>query len=353
MPQWAGSSWYFLRYVSPHCDNAIVDKELMNEWLPVDMYVGGVEHAVLHLLYARFWTKFLYDIGVVSFEEPFTRLFNQGMVCRIAYKCPKENLWLSAEELKDDFGKDNVHCPNDGELLIKSMEKMSKSKSNGVSPDGLVESYGTDSVRLYELFSGDPLQDCEWKDDGIKGCYSFLTKTWSFVIEANEKCKLGQEATLQANKLLHSLIKKVTDRVEAFKFNTAISAFMEFINKARKIPEAFSKETIESYLILLSPFAPHICEELWHNCLGHKESIFLAKWPVYNSEFVKEDIVEIIVQINGKYKVKLTVAPFENQEDLVNFATNNESVRKLLEDKTIVKSIVVPNKIVNFVVKDD
>lgn len=347
MPQWAGSSWYFIRYVSPNCDTAIADKSDINKWLPVDMYVGGIEHAVLHLLYARFWTKVLYDQGIVHFNEPFTKLFNQGMICRAAYRCPVEKRWLPSEELEGVLGSDKPICPNDGAVLERTMEKMSKSKGNGVSPDDLVEKYGTDSVRLYELFAGDPTFDSEWNDDGIKGCYSFLQKTWHFVTESN----LVSEPSKKAMQLIHRLNKKIVDRLETFKFNTAISAFMEFINEAKNMENAFTKELIEHYLILLAPFAPHICEELWQNHLGNKSSIFLAKWPEYDEELTKLSEIEVVVQINGKVKGTFVTEAGSSKEKLQDAAKLVDKVSELLEGKEIVKTIVVPDKLVNFVIK--
>lgn len=347
MPQWAGSSWYFIRYVSPKCNDAIADKASIEKWLPVDMYVGGIEHAVLHLLYARFWTKVLYDQGAVGFKEPFTKLFNQGMICRSAYRCPIEKRWLHPEELGDAFGTDNLVCPNDGALLEKTMEKMSKSKGNGVSPDDLVLKYGTDSVRLYELFSGDPTFDSEWNDDGIKGCYSFLQKTWYFVTESN----YANKPSTKAIQLIHRLNKKIVDRLETFKFNTAISAFMEFINESKNMENDYSKDLIEHYLVLLSPFAPHICEELWKNHLGNSSSIFLTKWPEYDEELTKFSEVEIVVQINGKIKGTFVTEPDSDKAKLIDKAAQVDKIIELLEAKEIVKTIVVPNKLVNFVIK--
>lgn len=347
MPQWAGSSWYFIRYASPDYDKGVASPEAIKKWLPVDMYVGGIEHAVLHLLYARFWTKVLFDEGVLGFSEPFTKLFNQGMICRAAYKCPVEKRWLAPEELKADFGKQNLCCPVDGAPLERSLEKMSKSKGNGVSPDELVEKFGTDAVRMYELFAGDPTFDSEWNDDGIKGCYAFLQKAWYFVIDNNNVATHSKKA----EQLVHLLNKKIVERLESFKFNTAISAFMEFINEAKSLNDAFSKELIEHFLILLAPFAPHIAEELWQNHLGNKTSIFLAKWPEFNPELVKSDEIEIVVQFNGKVKATFIAQAGTPNGKLEETAKQLDKVLEQLEGKQIVKTIVVPNKIVNFVVK--
>ena len=347
MPQWAGSSWYFIRYASPCYDKGIASPEAIEKWLPVDMYVGGIEHAVLHLLYARFWTKVLYDQGAVDFSEPFKKLFNQGMICRAAYKCPVENKWFSADQLKEPKNGEPYTCPNDGAILEKTMEKMAKSKGNGVSPDSLVSRFGTDSVRLYELFAGDPTQDSEWNDDGIKGCYSFLQKTWQFVTGSS----LASTASLRARQLVHRLNKKIMERLESFKYNTAISAFMEFINEAKAMEGEFSKGLMEHYLTLIAPFAPHIAEELWQNGLGNETSIFIAKWPGYEESLVRIDQVDIVVQVNGKIKATFNAMCGEDGAKLQEEAMKLEKVTQALEGKQIMKAIIVPDRIVNFVVK--
>ncbi|MEW5801418.1 MAG: leucine--tRNA ligase [bacterium] len=347
MPQWAGSSWYFIRYASPRYDQAIARESDIKQWLPVDMYVGGIEHAVLHLLYARFWTKFLCDEGAVPFHEPFQQLFNQGMICRTAYRCSTCNRWIFEEQIKDDFGKDEVSCPICKSTLQKSMEKMSKSKGNGVNPDELVEKYGTDALRLYELFAGDPTADSEWNDEGIKGCYAFLKKAWQFMAAGNFEAR---EPSRKAEQLTHRLIKKVDERLNAFKLNTAVSAFMEFINEASSIRESFTRELAEQFLITLSPFAPHICEELWYHHLNHTESIFLASYPAYDEELARLEEIEIAVQVNGKLRGVFPAEPGAPREDLERAAKDLDRVRELIDGKQIRKVIVVPDKIVNIVV---
>ncbi|MDE6357587.1 MAG: leucine--tRNA ligase, partial [Eubacteriales bacterium] len=240
MPQWAGSSWYFLRYCDVNNNNELASKEALKKWMPVDMYVGGVEHAVLHLLYARFYTKFLKDIGVVDFDEPFLRLFNQGMI-------------------------------------TKDGAKMSKSKGNVVSPDDLVQKYGCDSLRMYELFVGPPEIDSEWDDSGIDGTFRYLNKVWKFVIEYKDKLI---EPTKELTKLRHKMIYEITNRLEALTMNTVISGFMEFTNKIvaeAKNVGGVDKETLETIVILLAPFTPHLSEELWQ-ILGHNESVFKNTW---------------------------------------------------------------------------
>lgn len=311
MPQWAGSSWYFLRYPDPKNDKALADPAILKEWLPVDMYVGGIEHAVLHLLYSRFYTKFLYDIKAVDFEEPFTRLFNQGMI-----------------------GRNGV--------------KMSKSKGNVVSPDELVENYGSDSLRMYELFVGPPELDAEWDDKGIDGVYRFLNKLWN-LISANIG-KSGRE-TKESLKLRHQLTYEITERLNAFRLNTVVSSFMEFTNKLNEYAkkEALDQKTMETLLILLSPFAPHIAEELWEQ-LGHKTSIFEESWPEYEAEHMKEEVLNIPIQINGKMRGMVEVAASASKEEVLEQA--RQAVAGRLTGVSLVKEIYVPGKIVNLVVKE-
>ncbi len=276
MPQWAGSSWYFLRYPDVNNDKELASKEALAKWLPVDMYVGGVEHAVLHLLYARFYTKFLKDIGVLDFDEPFLRLFNQGMI-------------------------------------TKDGAKMSKSKGNVVSPDELVSKYGCDSLRMYELFVGPPEVDSEWDDSGIDGTFRYLNKVWKFIQEYKDKLI---EPSKELIKLRHKMIYEITNRLEALTMNTVISGFMEFTNKI--IAEAknvggVDKETLETIVILLAPFTPHLSEELWQ-MLGHNESVFKNSWCKYDENQMKEDTIEIAIQINGKVKDNLEISPDANKD---------------------------------------
>jgi leucyl-tRNA synthetase len=311
MPQWAGSSWYFLRYADPHNDKELVSKEMMKEWLPVDIYVGGIEHAVLHLLYARFYTKFLYDIGVVDFEEPFKRLFNQGMI-------------------------------------TKDGAKMSKSKGNVVSPDELVERYGADSLRMYELFVGPPELDSEWDDRGIDGVYRFINKVWKLITENKDSLV---EVTKEMERSRHKLIYEITTRMNEFHLNTVVSGFMEYTNKLIDIAKAskgLDKETIDTIIVLLAPFIPHTAEELWE-MTRHSTSVFKETWPVYDEQKMKEDTIEIAVQVNGKLRSTIEIDINESKESIL------EKARALLEGKldgkNIVKEIYVPGKIVNLVVK--
>ncbi|WP_432403472.1 leucine--tRNA ligase [Wukongibacter sp. M2B1] len=311
MPQWAGSSWYFLRYVDVNNDKELVSKEMASNWLPVDMYVGGIEHAVLHLLYARFYTKFLYDIGAIDFEEPFKRLFNQGMIC-------------------------------------KNGAKMSKSKGNVVSPDQLVERYGCDSLRLYELFVGPPELDSEWDDRGIDGVYRFINKVWRLIVDNIDK---NITPTKEMEKARHKLIYEVTNRLNSFHLNTVVSAFMEYNNKLTEIAKkqgGMDRETLEALVTLLAPFAPHISEELWE-ILGYDTSVFERSWPEYDLDKLKENEIEMPVQINGKVKATIRVALDESKESVLNKA--KEAIGDKVDSKSIIKEIYVPNKIINIVVK--
>ncbi len=310
MPQWAGSSWYFLRYVDSKNKNELVSREKAEKYLPVDMYIGGVEHAVLHLLYSRFYTKFLHDIGAVDFDEPFTRLFNQGMI-----------------------GKNGA--------------KMSKSKGNIVSPDDLVRDYGCDSLRLYELFVGPPELDSEWDDRGMDGVYRFLNRFWNLVMNSKDS---NVKVTEEMIKVRHKMIYDITTRLEAFSLNTVVSGFMEYNNKLIdlfKKEGGIDKETLETAIILLAPFIPHVAEELWSR-LGHTESVFIEKWPVYDENKMKDNEIEIAVQINGKTKAVVMVGA-EDAKDIVVAKAKDTIADKLTG--AVIKEIYVPGKIVNLVMK--
>ena len=315
MPQWAGSSWYFLRYVDNKNDEALVSKEKAKKYLPVDMYIGGVEHAVLHLLYSRFYTKFLYDIGVVDFEEPFKKLFNQGMVC----------------------GRDKE---------TGAATKMSKSLGNIVSPDDIVRDYGCDSLRLYELFIGPPELDSIWDDRGMDGIYRFLTRFWNLVMDHKDD---GAAESKESVKERNRLVYDITTRLEAFSLNTVVSAFMEHNNKLCDMAKTNSvdKKTLETFVILLAPFAPHISEELYE-ALGHEESVFSAQWPAYDEKAMEDDEIEIAVQINGKTKAVVSLPKDVAKDDAL--AAGKEALGDKLTGN-IIKEIYVPGKIINIVAK--
>ncbi|MFR2364969.1 MAG: leucine--tRNA ligase [Eubacterium sp.] len=312
MPQWAGSSWYFLRYVDNKNDKELVSKQKAHDNLPVDMYIGGVEHAVLHLLYSRFYTKFLYDIGVVDFEEPFKKLFNQGMIT----------------------GKNGI--------------KMSKSKGNVVSPDDLVRDYGCDSLRLYEMFVGPPELDSEWDERGIDGVYRFITKFWKLATDSIEK---DVKATKEMIKIRHQMVHTITKRLEDFSLNTVVSGFMEYNNKLNEIAKregGVDKETIQTFTTLIAPFAPHIAEELWEK-LGNTGSVFENNsWPEADEELMKDDEIKIPVQINGKTKEVIEVPADISKEDAI--AAGKEAIADKINGN-IVKEIYVPGRIINLVVK--
>lgn len=319
MPQWAGSCWYYLRYLDPHNSKEFVSKEKEKFWMPVDLYIGGSEHSVLHLIYARFWYKILYDLGYVNYEEPFGRLFNQGMI----------------------LGEDGV--------------KMSKSRGNVINPDDVIRNFGADSMRLFEMFMG-PLEATKpWSTKGIEGLNRFLNRVWRLIIdEQTGKIKdiiIDEIPDEQLNKLLHKTIKKVTEDIEDgdMKFNTAISYLMIFINELYKAAK-ISKELIEKFVLILSPFAPHISEELWER-LGHSISIQHTKWPEYDSELAAEHSATVIFQVNGKIRAKKDFDFDTDIKTLEDEALSNDNVKKFISGKQIVKIISVRNKMVNIVAK--
>jgi len=316
MPQWAGSSWYFLRYPSPHAQDALIS-EKGKEWVPVDMYVGGVEHAILHLLYARFFTMFLHDIGVVNFDEPFLRLFNQGMITYV--------------------GKSG------------KAEKMSKSKGNVVNPDELVREFGCDSLRMYELFVGPPELDAEWNDNGIKGVHSFLKKAWHWIWMHDGQWNPSPSRAMATHR--HLLIKNVTERLEGLRMNTIVSTFMEFINAVTSMTEAPDKETIEAFLITIAPFAPHFAEELWERT-GHRPSIFFQKWPKWDEAYTTADVVTVAIQINGKLRGTINVKTEAPEETVLEAARKDPAITRYLDGKEIRKKIYVKNRILNLVVRE-
>ena len=311
MPQWAGSSWYFLRYVDNHDDKALVSREKADKYLPVDMYIGGVEHAVLHLLYSRFWTKFLYDIGVVGFKEPFVKLFNQGMI----------------------LGQNGI--------------KMSKSMGNVVSPDDLVRDYGCDALRLYELFVGPPELDAEWDDRGIDGVYRFLNRFYNLVEESKDK---NISPTKEMIRVRHNLIHDIQLRFDSFNLNTVVSGFMEYNNSLLDLAKkegGVDLETLRTFSVLLAPFAPHIAEECYHLAIG-EGSVFAAGWPEYDDKAMEADEIKLPLQVNGKVKAVLEVPKDLSKEEIL------AKAKECLGDKlggTLVKEVYIPGKIVNFVVK--
>lgn len=343
MPQWAGSSWYFIRYPDKHHTQGLVSPESLKNWLPVDMYVGGIEHAVLHLLYARFWTKFLFDEKIIPFNEPFVRLFNQGMVVRRAHRCHPCNRWVYDAEI--DFSGDGRDCPDCGSGLEVTLEKMSKSKGNGVSPDHLVETFGADSLRLYELFAGDPALDSEWNDDGLKACHNLLKRSWNFLYSATP----APESSMEAGRAINRLVKNAGRRILSFKFNTAVSAIMEFINDAVKLKNQFSANDLEKFVVVLSPFAPHFAEEVWHSVLKKSSHVFHQKYPEYDENLLQSDTVEYAVQINGKVRMKIAVPSKSGKEAILEILRADEKFNRLVDGKAIRKVIHVPGRLINFI----
>ena len=313
MPQWAGSSWYFLRYVDPHNKQALADYEKLKQWLPVDIYIGGAEHAVLHLLYARFWHKFLYDLGVVPTKEPFQKLFNQGMI----------------------LGENN--------------EKMSKSRGNVVNPDDVVKQYGADTLRLYEMFMGPLDASIAWSENGLEGSRKFLDRVWRLIVDENDKLR-DRITTFNDGKLdkvYNQTVKKVTEDFENLHFNTAISQMMVFVNEAYKA-DALPYAYIEGFVQLLAPIAPHIAEELWE-ILGNEGGISYVPWPTFDEAALVESEVEIVCQINGKVRAKLMVPVDSSKAALEELALANEQIKEHIAGKTVRKVIAVPNKLVNIV----
>ena len=318
MPQWAGSCWYFLRYIDPDNTEALADLEKLKQWLPVDIYIGGAEHAVLHLLYARFWYKFLYDIGVVPTKEPFQKLFNQGMI----------------------LGSDN--------------EKMSKSRGNVVNPDEIVKSHGADTLRLYEMFMGPLDGSIAWSENGLDGARRFLERVWRLFINTDGVEKLSDKiqegaSEKELEKHYHLMVKKVTENYENLRFNTGISQMMVFVNEAYKA-DVLSKSFAEGFVKLLSPIAPHLSEELW-SYLGHENTLAYEPWPTFDANKLVDDEVEIVVQVNGKLRGRLQISKEASKEETEKAAFELKGVAEHTKDKQMIKVIVIPGKLVNIVVK--
>ncbi len=341
MDTFVDSSWYFARYISARDDEKIFDTELVNKWLPVDQYIGGIEHAILHLLYARFICRTLFDMGLVNFEEPFTRLFNQGVITKEGYK-NADGAWVALSNV--EF-RDGVPYEKDtGKQLTPEMGKMSKSRGNVVPPDELIARYGADTERVYTLFIAPPEKEAAWSDEGVVGAYRFLGRVWHLSQTADS----GQQ-TADVTRKMHQTIHAVTQRMERFEFNTAISSLMELSNAIGESP-AGAREAYLALLQMLHPFAPHITEELWQ-MLGQPGFILTSQWPVADPALMQEDVVTIAVQVNGKLRGQVDVANPPQKEDAIAAAKSNENVRKWIEGKEIVKEIYVPSKLVNIVVK--
>ncbi len=341
MPQWAGSCWYYLRYLDPNNDKEMISKEAEKYWMPVDIYIGGAEHAVLHLLYARFWHKVLYDCGLVSTKEPFQALCNQGLVTAKSYKSADNHYVDSSEVIQKD--KDHFHKET-GEKLTAQVEKMSKSKLNGLSPDAVIDEYGADALRLYEMFMGPIEKEKVWVTESISGCYRLLSKFHELAFSE----KLSDHETPEALKIGHTLIKGVAADIEDMQFNTAISKLMIFVNEFAKLP-TLPRSILKSALQCLYPFAPHLSYELWE-ALGDKRELAKVSFPVYDEKYLVECSAMYIIQVNGKLRGRFELPKDLPQDELVNKAVENPNIKKHL-DKEIVKIIFVPNKLINFVIK--
>jgi leucyl-tRNA synthetase len=317
MPQWAGSCWYYLRYLDPKNTKGLVDPQKEKYWMNVDLYVGGAEHAVLHLLYSRFWHKVLYDIGVVSTPEPFQKLTNQGMI----------------------LGEDS--------------QKMSKSRGNVVNPEEMIAQYGADSLRLYEMFLGPLEMTKPWASSGVEGVYRFLGKTWRLFIDKDDKLHMNivdRPPSSAELKILHKTVKKVTEDLEGLRFNTAISALMICVNEIASDSD-HSREVLEKFLLLLAPLAPHVAEELWQR-LGHTKTLAYEKWPEYDERHLVEEQAEMAILVGGKVRAKMVVSLKETDETVKQMALGQSRIKELLVGKVLKKVIIVPGRTINLVVVD-
>ena len=379
MPGFAGSSAYYLRYMDPHNNDALVSTEADNYWRNVDLYVGGTEHATGHLIYSRFWNKFLYDLGIVCEPEPFKKLINQGMIqgrSNFVYRIKDTNTFVSSG-LKDNYDVTPIHVdvnivsndildteafkkwrPDyaDAEFILEdgkyvcgwAVEKMSKSMFNVVNPDDIVERYGADTLRLYEMFLGPVEQSKPWDTNGIDGVSRFIKKLWNLFYKGDTLLVTDGEPTRDELKSIHKLIKKVTGDIESFSYNTSISAFMVCVNELTQL-KCHNRAVLSDLVVLLAPFAPHVAEELWH-VLGNETTVCDATWPQYNEEYLKEDTITMAVSFNGKARFNIKVPADMAAADIEKLALGHEGAAKWLDGKTVRKVIVVPRKIVNIVV---
>ena len=344
MPQWGGSCWYYLRYIDPKNPKAFVAADKEKYWMPVDLYIGGTEHAVLHLLYARFWHKVLFDLGLVSTSEPFSRLVNQGMITSFAYQRPNKSLVPADQVIENEDG--TFTDKETGEKLERVIAKMSKSLKNVINPDEVIAQYGADTMRMYEMFMG-PLQVSKpWSTTGIAGVWRFIDRIWRM---GEEKVITEDKAPADILKSLHKTIKKVTEDTATLNFNTAISQMMVYINDLSKLP-TLPREAWEPLILMLSPYAPHLAEELWERA-GHQPSVANVSWPQYNEALTIDEEIQIVCQINGKVRAKIMLSKDATKDKIIAAAKENENVKKYLDGATIVKEIVVPGKLVSFVVK--
>ncbi len=361
MDTFVESSWYFLRFASPKYDNGMFNKEEVAYWLPVDQYIGGVEHAILHLLYSRFYVKVLRDLGMLNFDEPFTNLLTQGMVCMESYRCP-EHGYLFPDEV-DNTG--NSKCKKCGkEVIVGRVEKMSKSKKNVIDPDMLVKEYGADTTRLFCLFAAPPEKDLEWSETGVEGCHRFIQRLWrlfynwqEYIENPSDKSEpdLEDAKAKEIKRFVHKTIKKVTeDAQKRFHFNTAISAVMELVNYLYTISPSKDKQlspvmrfALQRILVLMHPFIPFVTEELWSK-MGFQTSLYLEKWPDYNPMMIGDEIITIVVQINGKVRGKFEFPAHMDQKNMEDFILTHQKIRQYLRGD-VKKIIWVPGKLVNII----
>lgn len=351
MPQWAGSCWYYLRYIDPNNSEAPFSEKNEKYWMPVDFYIGGAEHAVLHLLYARFWHKVLYDIGLVHTKEPFKKLFNQGMILAYSYK-DKNGAYVHVDNVQK-AGDGTVTDKRTGEPLTMQIEKMSKSRGNVVNPDDVVRDLGADSLRLYEMFMGPLDQVKPWDTAGVAGVNRFLTRCWKLIVAPGEEDKLNDRVAdipcdAETDMIRHQTIRKLGEDIENLSFNTGISQMMVYLNHLSKL-EKLPREAAETLVLVLAPYAPHIAEELWA-ILGHSDCVSLASWPKYDPAKCEVSIVKMAVQVQGKVRGTVEVAKTASEEEITKAALAIPAVTKQMEGKSIRKTILVPGRIINFIV---
>ncbi|OGP72436.1 MAG: leucine--tRNA ligase [Deltaproteobacteria bacterium RBG_16_50_11] len=364
MDTFVESSWYFDRFACADYQEGPLDKKKVDYWMPVDQYIGGIEHAILHLLYSRFFTRVLKELGWLSVGEPFTNLLTQGMVCKEVYECPRDG-YLFPEEV--EILGETCRCRKCGDQIsVGKLEKMSKSKRNVVDPEYLVEKYGADTARVFCLFASPPEKDLDWSDQGVEGSFRFLNRVWRLLYDQHSRLQNvkpfpfgtaleGDPKSLRQK--THKTIRKVTEDIERFHFNTAISAIMELVNEiygsemkdpSDEVSKRVIREALETVVVLLSPFVPHFAEELWE-ALGLGESVISKPWPDYDREAVQEEEILIVIQVNGKLRDRITIPASYGEEEVKGWALRSQKIQKLLGGKEIKRVILVPNKLVNIV----
>jgi leucyl-tRNA synthetase len=364
MDTFVESSWYFDRFACADYQKGPLDKKRVDYWMPVDQYIGGIEHAILHLLYSRFFTRVLKELGWLSMEEPFTNLLTQGMVCKEVYECPRDG-YLFPEEA--EILGETCRCKKCGsQISVGKLEKMSKSKRNVVDPEYLIEKYGADTARAFCLFASPPEKDLDWSDQGVEGSSRFLNRVWRLVYDQHSGLRNAKPLPFgtaldgdhkSLHQKTHKTIKKVSEDIERFHFNTAISAIMELVNEiyvsemkdpSDEVSKRVMREALETVVVLLSPFVPHFAEELWE-ALGQGESVMRTSWPDYDREAIQEDEILIVIQVNGKVRDRMTIPASYGEEEVKGWALRSEKIQKLIGGKEIKRVILVPRKLVNIV----